>query len=201
AELGFRLNPTAKRLRAGGRSPYIGVVLTDADDAFQARVFSALEAELATVELRPVVTVAGDDPEREEAFLDECLANDLSGIIVVRSHPDAADIYARAAAASGIRIVSFDPAVSGGGISVVAGDELNAGRLPLSSCSTTGTEPSASSATTRRPSSPPAASRASNRPSPVAATSAGVPICAKTPMTRPARRTSSPPGSAPAALR
>src|SRR5699024_9912422 len=72
---------------------------------------------------------------------------------------------------------------------------------PLSSCSTTGTEPSASSATTRRPSSPPADSRASNRPSPVAATSAGVPICAKMPMTRPARRTSSPPGSAPAALR
>jgi LacI family transcriptional regulator len=129
AELGFRLNPTAKRLRAGGRSPYIGVVLTDADDAFQARVFSALEAELATVELRPVVTVAGDDPEREEAFVDECLANDLSGIIIVRSHPDAADIYARAAAASGIRIVSFDPAISGDGISVVAGDELEAGRL------------------------------------------------------------------------
>ncbi|WP_210602988.1 LacI family DNA-binding transcriptional regulator [Brevibacterium oceani] len=129
AELGFRLNPTAKRLRAGGRSPYIGIVLTDADDAFQARVFSALEAELATVELRPVVTVAGDDPEREQAFVDECLANDLSGIIVVRSHPDAGDIYARAAAASGIRIVSFDPAVSGDGISILAGDEVDAGRL------------------------------------------------------------------------
>ncbi|WP_166973257.1 LacI family DNA-binding transcriptional regulator [Brevibacterium atlanticum] len=132
AELGFRLNPTARRLRAGGRSPYIGVVLSDADDAFQARVFSALEAELATVDLRPVVTVIGDDPDREQAFLDECLANDLSGIIVVRAHPDAADNYARAAAASGIRIVSFDPAVasrSGEGISVLAGDEAAAGRL------------------------------------------------------------------------
>jgi LacI family transcriptional regulator len=128
AELGFRLNTTAKRLRAGGRSPYIGVVLSDVDDAFQARMFSALEAELATVDLRPIVTVIGDDPDRERAFLDESLANDLSGIIVVRSHPDVADIYARAASTSGMRIVSFDPAVSGDGVSILAGDEVDAGR-------------------------------------------------------------------------
>src|SRR5699024_2499572 len=37
--------------------------------------------------------------------------------------------YAGAAAKSAIRIVSLDPAVTGDGISVVAGDELNAGRL------------------------------------------------------------------------
>ena len=39
-ELGFRLNPTARRLRAGGRSPYVGVVLSSADDPYQARVFT-----------------------------------------------------------------------------------------------------------------------------------------------------------------
>ena len=129
AELGFRLNPTAKRLRAGGRSPYVGVVLSDAEDAFQARAFAALEAELAAVDLRPVVTVIGDDPDREEAFVDESLANDLSGLIIVRAHPESPRTYAGAAANSAIRIVSLDPAVTGDGISVVAGDELNAGRL------------------------------------------------------------------------
>jgi LacI family transcriptional regulator len=128
AELGFRLNSTARRLRAGGRSPYIGIVLSDADDPYQARVFSALEAELARVDLRPVLTVVGDDPDREEAFFDESLANDLSGIIVVRAHPDAADIYTRAATTSGMRIVSFDPAVRGDRVSLVAGDEIDAGR-------------------------------------------------------------------------
>jgi LacI family transcriptional regulator len=127
AGLGFRLNPTARRLRAGGHSPYVGVVLSDATDAYQARMFSALESELSAVDLWPVVTVTGDDSDREETFLDESLANDLSGIIVVRAHPDAADRYVRAAAVSGIRIVSFDPAVSGESISVVAGDEIAAG--------------------------------------------------------------------------
>ncbi|WP_152347361.1 LacI family DNA-binding transcriptional regulator [Brevibacterium sp. CFH 10365] len=127
-ELGFRLNPTARRLRAGGRSPYIGVVLSDAGDAFQARAFAAVEAELAALDLRPVVTVVGDDPDREEAFLDECLANDLTGIIVIRTHPEAAETYARAAATPGTRIVSLDPAVEGP-ISTVAGDDRAAGRL------------------------------------------------------------------------
>lgn len=127
AELGFRLNPTARRLRAGGRSPYVGVVLSSADDPYQARVFAALEAELSAIDLRPVVTVTGDDPDREETFLDESLASDLSGLIVVRSHPEATGIYTRAASTSGTRIVSFDPGVRGEGISIVAGDEIAAG--------------------------------------------------------------------------
>ncbi|WP_209323542.1 LacI family DNA-binding transcriptional regulator [Brevibacterium renqingii] len=128
AELGFRLNPTAKRLRAGGRSPYVGVVLSAADDALQTRAFTALEAELSAVDLRPVVTVIGGSPDREVAFLDECLANDLSGIIVLRAHPDMTGIYSRAAGAD-VRIVSFDPAVTGAGVTVITGDEVAAGQL------------------------------------------------------------------------
>src|SRR5690606_35707945 len=93
-ELGFRLNSTARRLRAGGRSPYIGVVLSDAGDAFQARAFAAVEAELAALDLRAVVAVVGADPDREEAFLDEGHANDLTGIIVIRAPPEAAETYA-----------------------------------------------------------------------------------------------------------
>src|SRR5699024_11835751 len=46
AELGFRLNPTARRLRAGGRSPYVGVVLSDAEDAFQARALDRKSTRL-----------------------------------------------------------------------------------------------------------------------------------------------------------
>lgn len=135
AELGFRLNPTARRLRAGGSSPYIGVILSDAQDAFQTRLFARLEAELATVGLRPVVTVTGDDPDREETFLDECLANDMSGIIVVRTQPEASGIYSRATRSSGVRIVSFDPSVIGetgavaDPITLIGGDEFAAGRL------------------------------------------------------------------------
>src|SRR5699024_7414237 len=118
-----------KRLRAGGRSPYVGVVLSDAEDAFQARAFTALEAELAAVGLRPVVTVIGDDPDREEPCVDESLANDLSGLSIVRAHPESPRTCAAAAARSATRIVSLDPAVTGDGISVVAGHERNAGRL------------------------------------------------------------------------
>ena len=129
AELGFRLNPTARRLRAGGRSPYIGVVMSDGDDPFQARLFTLLEGELGRVGLRPVVTVTADDPDREHGFLDECLANDMAGICVIRSHPDAARSYAEAAASADVQIVSFDPATAGRGVDLVAGDEELAGRL------------------------------------------------------------------------
>ncbi|MDN5875655.1 MAG: LacI family transcriptional regulator [Brevibacterium sp.] len=128
AELGFRLNSTARRLRAGGRSPYIGVIMSDGDDPFQGRLFALLEAELGRAGLRPVVTVTTDDPERERAFLDECLANDMSGICVIRSHPEAARFYAEAASAD-VRIVSFDPTAAGPGIDLIAGDEERVGRL------------------------------------------------------------------------
>lgn len=133
AELGFRLNPTARRLRAGGRSPYIGVVLSDAHDAFQTRLFASLEAELAAVGLRPVVTVTGDDPDREETFLDECLSNEMSGIVIIRTNPETQGIYSRAAISSGVKVVSFDPTVAeeadGGLVSLIGGDEFTAGRL------------------------------------------------------------------------
>ncbi|MDN6605550.1 LacI family DNA-binding transcriptional regulator [Brevibacterium sp.] len=128
AELGFRLNSTARRLRAGGRSPYIGVVMSDGDDPFQARLFTLLEAELSRIGLRPVVTVTADDPDRERGFLDECLANDMTGICVIRSHPDAARFYADAASAD-VQIVSFDPSTAGPGVDLIAGDEELAGRL------------------------------------------------------------------------
>src|SRR5699024_10787605 len=116
-------------LRAGGRSPYVVVVLSDAEAAFHARAFTALVAELAAVDLRPVVTVIADDPHREEAFVDESQTNNLTGLIIVQAHPESPRTYAGAAANSAIRIVSLDPAVTGDGISVVVGDELNAGRL------------------------------------------------------------------------
>lgn len=129
AELGFRLNSNARRLRAGASSPYVGVILSDANDSFQARVFSRLEAELGSLGLRPVVTATGGDPAREEAFLDECLANDLSGVIVIRAHPEAVAHYGRAVRSTNVSIVSFDPAVSGPGIELIAGDEVAAGRM------------------------------------------------------------------------
>lgn len=128
ADLGFRLNSTARRLRAGSRSPYIGVVMSDGDDPFQVRLFTLLEAELSRVGLRPVVTVTGDDPDRERGFLDESLANDITGICVIRAHPDAARFYADAASGD-VKIVSFDPAAARPGVDLIAGDEELAGRL------------------------------------------------------------------------
>lgn len=129
SELGFRLNSTARRLRAGGRSPYIGVIMSDADDPFQIRLFTRVEAELGRVGLRPIVTVTGDDPDRESDFLNECLANDMTGICVIRSHPEAAQLYDQAARSSDTNIVTFDPSVAGHSVAVIAGDEKLAGRL------------------------------------------------------------------------
>ncbi|GAA1850114.1 LacI family DNA-binding transcriptional regulator [Brevibacterium marinum] len=128
SDLGFRLNSTARRLRAGGRSPYIGVVMSDGEDPFQTRLFTQLEAELGRVGLRPVVTVTGDDPDRERGFCDECLANDMTGICVIRSHPDAARCYAEAASGD-TQIISFDPSTAGPGVELITGDEEAAGRL------------------------------------------------------------------------
>ena len=129
AELGFRLNSTARRLRAGSRSPYIGVIMSDGADPFQARLFTRLEAALGQVGLHPVVTVTNDDANREQIFLDECLATDMAGVCVIRAHPDVAHFYTRAAQSSSAVIVSFDPAVTGDGVIVITGDEERAGRL------------------------------------------------------------------------
>lgn len=134
AELGFRLNSAARRLREGSRSPYIGVVLSDMDDPLQVRILARLERDLAVHGLRPVVTVTGGDPALERAFVDDCRGGDMSGICVVCSQPESADIYAQASGGSSsastgeVAVVSLDPAVAGPGITTIAADDVAAGR-------------------------------------------------------------------------
>ncbi|MCT2360059.1 LacI family transcriptional regulator [Brevibacterium casei] len=133
-ELGFRLNSAARRLREGSRSPYIGVVLSDMGDPLQVRILARLEHDLADLGLRPVVTVTGGDPDIERSFVDDCLGGDMSGICVVCSQPESADLYARVAgqAASAkpgeVGVVSLDPAVAGPGITTIGADDVAAGR-------------------------------------------------------------------------
>lgn len=130
AELGFRLNSTARRLRAGSRPPFVGVVLSDVDEPFQSRFLSCLETELARVNLRPVIGVTSDDPDREREFLDECLDADLAGICIIRAQPETADLYSKFA--SSIPIVSIDPETGHDPIPVIAPAEREAGRLAAS---------------------------------------------------------------------
>lgn len=131
-DLGFHLNSTARRLRAGGRSPYVGLVLDDLSDPVDAALLDCIHDHLRGLGLRPVVSASHGLAEVEAQFLDDCLGNDVAGICVLRAQPAALDEYRRIAGLwqrSASAIVSLDPGLVGPGIRTVSVDDHEAGRL------------------------------------------------------------------------
>jgi len=87
-QLGFRRNAIARDLRAGARSPLVGLIISDLGNPFFSRVARGAERRLRAAGLQLVSASSEEDPELEQALIGEMLERRVSALLVVTSSDD-----------------------------------------------------------------------------------------------------------------
>ena len=87
-QLGFRRNALARDLRAGARSPVVGLIISDLGNPFFSRVARGAERRLRAAGLQLVSASSEEDPELEQALIGEMLERRVSALLVVTSGDD-----------------------------------------------------------------------------------------------------------------
>jgi len=85
AQLGFRRNAIARDLRAGSRSPLVGLIISDLGNPFFSRVARGAERRLRAAGLQLVSASSEEDPDLEQALIGEMVERRVSALLVVTS--------------------------------------------------------------------------------------------------------------------
>src|SRR4051812_32503624 len=85
AQLGFRRNAIARDLRAGARSPLVGLIISDLANPFYSRVARGAERRLRTAGLPLITASSGEDPQLEHVLGAEMLDRRVSALLIVTS--------------------------------------------------------------------------------------------------------------------
>ena len=87
-QLGFRRNAIARDLRAGARSPLVGLIISDLGNPFFSRVARGAERRLRAAGLQLVSASSEEDPALEQALIGEMIERRVSALLVVTSAED-----------------------------------------------------------------------------------------------------------------
>jgi LacI family transcriptional regulator len=87
-QLGFRRNAIARDLRAGARSPLVGLIISDLGNPFFSRVARGAERRLRAAGLQLVSASSEEDPDLEQALIGEMIERRVSALLVVTSAED-----------------------------------------------------------------------------------------------------------------
>jgi LacI family transcriptional regulator len=84
-QLGFRRNAIARDLRAGARSPLVGLIISDLANPFYSRVARGAERRLRAAGLQLISASSDEDPALEQTLVAEMLERRVSAILLVTS--------------------------------------------------------------------------------------------------------------------
>jgi LacI family transcriptional regulator len=84
-QLGFRRNAIARDLRAGARSPLVGLIISDLANPFYSRVARGAERRLRAAGLQLISASSDEDPTLEQTLVAEMLERRVSAILLVTS--------------------------------------------------------------------------------------------------------------------
>ena len=87
ARLGYRRDAAASALRRGDTGT-VGVLVPRLSDTVMAMLFEAVFADAASRGLFALVSVCGDDPDRERAAVDSLLARRVDGLVLATARLD-----------------------------------------------------------------------------------------------------------------
>ena len=87
-QLGFRRNAIARDLRAGARSPLVGLIISDLANPFFSRVARGAERRLRRAGLQLISASSEEDPELEHVLVAEMLERRVSALLIVTSADD-----------------------------------------------------------------------------------------------------------------
>lgn len=128
AALGYRPNRIARSLRVQ-RSRFIGLIVSDIQNPFFSQVVRAVEDALQPHGFAVFLCNTDENPARERPYLDLFLDEQVAGVILAPSQPDAGAY--RALAAAGIPLVVIDREVAGLAVDTVVSDNLAASRAAV----------------------------------------------------------------------
>ncbi|WP_197676393.1 LacI family DNA-binding transcriptional regulator [Nakamurella panacisegetis] len=83
AEVGYRRNENARRLRQGNRSGLVGVLITNIGNPYYAGMLQGVEEVVAKTGRRIMVGVTNEDEQLERQLLSDFLGRQVEGLIVV----------------------------------------------------------------------------------------------------------------------
>jgi LacI family transcriptional regulator len=89
AEVGYRRNENARRLRQGERSGLVGVLITNIDNPYYAGMLRGIEQVVSAGGRRIMVGVTNEDDDLEKQLLNDFLGRQVEGLIVVPVGQDA----------------------------------------------------------------------------------------------------------------
>jgi LacI family transcriptional regulator len=129
AELGFRPNDFARRLRLGADCSSIGLVIEDLSNPFYSGMASAIEQRAHERSMLLVIGSSQRDPETERRLVLALSQRRVSGLIVVPAGHDHAHLAAELD--RGLRIVCIDRPATGVDADVVVADNEGGARLAV----------------------------------------------------------------------
>jgi LacI family transcriptional regulator len=83
AQVGYRRNENARRLRQGNRSGLVGVLITNIGNPYYAGMLQGVEEVVAPTGRRLMVGVTNEDEQLERQLLSDFLGRQVEGLIVV----------------------------------------------------------------------------------------------------------------------
>jgi LacI family transcriptional regulator len=129
AELGFRPNDFARRLRLGADSSSIGLVIEDLSNPFYSVIAHAIEQRAHDRSMLLVIGSSERDPETERRLVLALSQRRVSGLIVVPAGHDHAHLSAEQD--RGLQIVCVDRPAEGVRADVVVADNEGGARLAV----------------------------------------------------------------------
>lgn len=129
AELGFRPNDFARRLRLGADSSSIGLVIEDLSNPFYSGIAHAIEQRAHERQMLLVIGSSQRDPDIERRLVLSLSQRRVSGLIVVPAGHDHAHLSAEQD--RGLQIVCVDRPAEGVAADVVVADNEGGARLAV----------------------------------------------------------------------
>jgi LacI family transcriptional regulator len=129
AELGFRPNDFARRLRLGTDSSSIGLLIEDLSNPFYSGIAHAIEQRAHDRAMLLVIASSQRDPELERRLVLSLSQRRVSGLIVVPAGHDHAHLAAEQE--RGLQIVFVDRPADGVDAAVVVADNEGGSRLAV----------------------------------------------------------------------
>lgn len=139
AQLGYSRNEAARLMRPGQRSGLLGAIITNIDNPYYAQVLLGIESAAHRAGRLIITGISHNDPKLEADLVQDLIARQIEGLIVV---PASADAPHLAAAARSIPMALASRSISQGGVDTVLVDDvggvrhaiaplLEAGRHPI----------------------------------------------------------------------
>lgn len=125
-QLGYSRNEAARLMRPGQRSGLLGVIITNIDNPYYAQVLLGIES-VAHREGRLIITgISHNNPKLEADLVDDLIARQIEGLIVVPASANAPHLTA--VAASGMTLVLASRGINQSGVDTVLVDDVSSVR-------------------------------------------------------------------------